>query len=319
METNLVFLCGFPSSGTDLLKNILNAHPAIFIAGEFPFLPTLFPKYGAIVSGDAVDQLVGDLKRIDVYHNFCNASVTISPIRQEHSLAELYSRMLSTDERRWKGNKTPQNTENINKLKILFPQAKFIVIVRDVRDVALSWQKKWGKNQRLCASKWDLRMRRGYQMLQDCQDDYLIVKYESLINDFTNTAKGICAFLGISFHDNLLQFDKYVNTIVEGKLNYGRPILRNNCEKWRKELDRATVKRIEEIAWHSLALFGYSVEAAKGPKGITNLEKCVGVAVDLFALVFVGNRGIKRNKLRYRIGRIVYEVRKFLVMKYGIR
>jgi hypothetical protein len=319
METNLVFLCGFPSSGTDLLKNILNAHPAIFIAGEFPFLPALFPKYGAIVSANAVDQLVEDLKRIDVYHNLGNPSATISPIRQQHSLAEIYSRMLSIDGRRWKGNKTPQNTENINKLKILFPEAKFLVIVRDVRDVALSWQKKWGKDQLLCASKWDLRMRRGYQMLQDFQDDYLIVKYESLINDLTNTARGICAFLGISFHDNLLQFDKYVNKIVEGKLNYGKPILPNNREKWRKELDRATVKRIEEIAWHSLVLFGYSVEEAKRPKGITNVEKCVGVAVDLFALVFVGNRAIKRNKLRYRIGRIFYEVRKFWVMKYGVQ
>jgi hypothetical protein len=311
METNLVFLCGFPSSGTDLLKNILNAHPEVFIEGEFPFLPNLSAKYGAIVSGNAVDQLIEDLKRIDVYHNFRNPGVTISPIRHEHSLAEIYSRMLSTDGRTWKGN--------INKLKVLFPRAKFIVIVRDVRDVVLSWQKKWGKDQLLCASKWDLRMRRGYQMIQDYQDDCLIVKYESLMNDFPNTARRMCAFLRISFHDNLFQFDKHVNQIVEGKLNYGRPIVPNNCEKWRKELDHTTVKRIEEIAWHSLGLFGYSIEEAKQPRGITNLEKCVGVAVDLFALVFVGNRAIKRNKLRCRIGRILYEVKKLLVMKYGIR
>lgn len=51
MHTDLVFLCGFPSSGTDLLKNVMNAHPDIWMSGEFPFLPRLAREYGAPVPG----------------------------------------------------------------------------------------------------------------------------------------------------------------------------------------------------------------------------------------------------------------------------
>ena len=32
---------GFPSSGTDLIKTVLNAHPKIELSGEVPYLPKL--------------------------------------------------------------------------------------------------------------------------------------------------------------------------------------------------------------------------------------------------------------------------------------
>ena len=51
-----LFVGGFPSGGTDLLKNILNAHPDIYINGEMPFLYKL-ANYGytedSIISSEA--------------------------------------------------------------------------------------------------------------------------------------------------------------------------------------------------------------------------------------------------------------------------
>jgi hypothetical protein len=319
VESNLVFLCGFPSSGTDLLKNVLNAHPDVSIAGEFPFLATLAAKYRPRVAGNSVNALIQDLKKLDVYHNFDNSTVTLSPAQQEYSVADIYSLMLNADEKRWKGNKTPQNTENIGKLKSLFPNSKFILIVRDVRDVALSWKNKWGKDQLLCASKWDLRMQRGRTLLEEFASDHLIIKYESLLDEFESTARAICSFLQIEFHPNMLEYDKHISETIEGKLNYGKPLLINNHGKWRNEMRASTARRIEEVAYRSLKSFGYTVPDERTYRPITTLEKYFGCARDVYALLFVGNRAIRKNSLRYRLGTIVYEVRKLFEFRYSAR
>ena len=39
--TTLLFLCGFGSGGTDLTKNILNAHPDIHLFSELPNLASI--------------------------------------------------------------------------------------------------------------------------------------------------------------------------------------------------------------------------------------------------------------------------------------
>lgn len=318
-DTELLFLCGFPSSGTDLLKNILNAHPDIYIGGEFPFLPSLAENYGPVVRRDAVGGLIEDLKEIDVYHNFRSPDLAVSSLPAECSVADIFSRMLSADKRKWKGNKTPQNTENIDKLKKLFPRAKFILIIRDIRDVALSWENKWGKDALLCASKWDLRMRRGANAMQQLEGDCLIVKYESLLDDLKATAQKICSFLQIEFHPDMLEFDKHVDEIIDGKLNYGKPVLADNHGKWHKQMDRSKIKRIEEIAWKSMTLFGYPVEAASGYRPLTTRGKVLGLARDCYALVFVGNRAIKDNSLWYRFGTISHELKKRLLFRSGVR
>ena len=313
-DNELLFLCGFPSSGTDLLKNILNAHPDIYIGGEFPFLPSLAENYGPVVRPDAVGGLIERLKQIDVYHNFRNPGLAVSSLPTECSMADIFSRMLSSDERKWKGNKTPQNTENIDKLKKLFPRAKFILIIRDIRDVALSWEKKWGKDALLCASKWDVRMRRGNNVMRQFAGDYLVVKYESLLDDLKATAQQICSFLQIGFHPNMLEFDKHVDEIIDGKLNYGRPVLADNQGKWHK-MSPGKIRRIEEIAWKSMTLFGYTAEVASGYRPLTTREKVLGLARDCHALVFVGNRAIKDNSFRYRLDTVSHELKKRVLFR----
>ena len=41
----LLFICGFPGGGTDLVKTILNSHPDVYINGEMPFLKNVI-RYG---------------------------------------------------------------------------------------------------------------------------------------------------------------------------------------------------------------------------------------------------------------------------------
>ena len=317
MSSKLLFVCGFPSSGTDLLKNILNAHPEVRLTGEIPFLPSLAAKYGPCVPAELIDELVGDLRRLDVYRNLGDTTQMLPPSRDSYAVADIFSGMISGGQFKWKGSKTPQFTEDVDKIYHMFPDAKVIVIIRDVRDVALSWKRKWGKDELLCAWKWDKRMRGGYDWLHEhARNSFMLVRYESLLQDFEKTVSDICAFLDIEWDERMLEYEKYVGERVEGKLNYGMHVLKKNHGKWRKEMGEARVKRIEEIAWRSLNVFGYPIAEAVEHRAITRLEKYRGVVRDIMALLFVGNRAIKTNRVRNRVNEILFEFKKLKKVGY---
>ena len=310
MNTGLVFLCGFPSSGTDLLKNVINSHPDVYISGEFPFLYRLAAAYGETIAAGEIEEVIAALRKIDVYHNFANPRPDLPPDRA-YSFAEIYATMVTKTPRRWMGNKTPQNTEHIDALRLLFPKAKFIVITRDVRDIALSWANKWGKHEVLCAHKWNARMMRGAQLLKDLEPhDYLFLKYEKLLGDFEETARRICDFLAIEYHDSMKEFHKSVDHVVDGKLNYGRALMRDNANKWKTGLSSKEIRRIEEVAFEALRNFDYPLTLATKGRALTKWEKIFGFAHDIYALVFIGNRAIKGSKVRDRWKTIAFEVRK---------
>jgi hypothetical protein len=313
MDTNLVFLCGFPSSGTDLIKNIVNAHTDVFISGEFPFLPSLASKYGPIVPGETIDKAINDLRRIDIYRNFQNPNIALQKSNREYFLSEIYSIMLNGKQYKWKGNKTPQNTENIDKIKILFPKAKFILIVRDVRDICLSWENKWGKDKLLCAYKWDMRMQRGVEKLKNLENDsFLVLKFEELLDNLESEVRNICHFLDIRYQERMLEFDKYVLNGIEGKINYGRNIIRNNKEKWKAKISDKEIRRIEEVSFSTLEMFGYHITIAYKKVPIKIFEKYRGLFHDIISLIFIGNRAIKNNKLRSRFNSIIFQFKKRL-------
>ncbi len=309
-----VFICGFPSSGTDLLKNVLNAHGEIYIGGEFPLLPGLADRHdGSNVNSD-VEAVVSDIRNCDIYANLQNSNLP-EEFAGSARFADLYRALLTSDDPSWYGNKTPQNAEHVDKLERLFPGSRYVLIVRDIRDVALSWKNKWGKDPLLCAHKWTGRMALAMRLLNSvAKDRYLVVKYEELLDDHRAIAARICEFLSLPYDDRIDAFHEHVQDVVPGKLNYGRPVLPANKEKWRVQFDAATVRRIEEIAFDSLRAFGYELTHAKQAEPIKATEKILGIVREATAIMFVGNRAQKdrpkgrlwrqtRLELAKRIGR----------------
>lgn len=307
--TGMLLLCGFPSSGTDLLKTIVSAHEDIALAGEFPFLPRLADRFGPTVRGDEVPAVAAALRDLDIYRNLGAPDADLGDLsaRPEVSVAEIYGRLLGPERVPWKGNKTPQNTENIERLDRLFPEARFILIVRDVRDVALSWAKKWGKDPVLCAAKWDERMRRGHEaLLRLPEERRMVLKYEDLIRDPGAAADAICRFVGVPPSERMHHHHEHVDAVVEGKLNYGRPVIPTNAGKWLSQMPRAQALRIEEIAYRGLELFGYEIHYAQGPRPITGFERLRGRARDAAAMILVDNRAIPLHR---RLPSVIQAVR----------
>jgi len=304
----MVLLCGFPSSGTDLLKNLVNAHSEIIVGGEFPLLPSLAAKYGPTIPTHHIDQALDDLRSIDCYQNFGNSMAGVPGKAVDVSMARLFAHLLTAQDMTWVGNKTPQNSEHVLELDRLFPEARFIVIVRDVRDVALSWKNKWGKDPLLCADKWNRRMLNAMNNLNVMgAERHLLIRYEDLLGDLETVARRICTFLNLTFQPNMLEYHRFVGHTIAGKLNYGQPIIQNNLGKWESALRSSTILRIEQIALEGMRFFSYTPSAAQYEVPLRANERMVGRVRDLAALLLVGNRAVKENRLAHRLRTIRVE------------
>jgi hypothetical protein len=231
------------------------------------------------------------------------------------SLAAIYQWMLGVPPHiSWTGNKTPTNTENVDRLARAFPDARFIIIVRDPRDVAMSWRRRWDRDERLTAAKWEGRLARGRAHLARLPADrHLVVRYEDILDDLEAACRAICGFLGLPFDERMLSFHEHVTKTIGGQENRGRALVGGNSRKWETGLEPALTRRIEEIAWSGMHEYGYEPARATGPRAITHRERAVGRAQDVRAVLFSPNRLQSVDRRKAHVKRIVLQAKKHLL------
>jgi hypothetical protein len=316
-KKELIFVGGFPSGGTDLLKNILNAHSSIYINGEMPFLYKLTSHLSFTLNEQynqkEVKELLKWLSDHDIWDNLSNKenvqeSVShlgdVSDISKYHFFYELFSKK----ERQVWGNKTPQNSENAELLFELFPDSKLIVVTRDVRDVVLSWKKKWGKNPYLVADKWNRRMSQVYD-LSKSDERILLVKFEDLLSNTEIMTKNICQFIGIEWEERMVNYHLHIESVVDGKINYGQPIKSDNKQKWRAKASNKFIKKIEEIAYQGLEKLNYEIVYAEGEVPLNKVYKKYGILQDALAMLLVGNRAKENNSISDRFSEVYKQIK----------
>ena len=115
-------------------------------------------------------------------------------------------------------NKDPLVFQHLSYLKTIFPNAKFILMIRDGRAVAHSIITRGvfvpgfnKKSYRNCLSEWNYMIKRMYNMCTDVgPKNCLSVYYEKLILSPEMTMKSILNFLNINWNDAVLNHEKYI-------------------------------------------------------------------------------------------------------------
>lgn len=317
-EKILLFVGGFPSGGTDLLRNILNAHPSIYLNGEMPFLIELskhgFTENTKFKTFEEINRFVASLHSLDPWDKCENLHANVNDgttMDGEISLKSLLYQLFSEQERLVWGNKTPQTTEHIAQLLEIFPSAKFIIVVRDVRDVCLSWSKKWGKDVLWCAHKWATRMPEALSSVEFYGESTIkLLHFEDLLIRTNDVCHQLTDFLNIPFSENMLSYEKHVEQIEDGKINYGKPIIKDNYGKWRDSLSAGTVERLEQIAFDTMKSYGYAPAFATAARPLRKWELLRGVIRDSLAILVVGNRARKDNSIRERLAILLFNLEK---------
>lgn len=205
-------IVGVPRSGTTLLRFMLNAHCQLAIPPENGFigariLPLLFrnspqawhdrlsghPDWNAFgVSADAYLTALKDLPRVSA----------------QDALRTFYRLHASTlGKTRW-GDKTPKYTDRMWAVERLLPEARFIHIIRDGRDVALSLRRtnfSPGNDIRTLALFWR-RMIAKCRRSAGKRNAYMEVRYDAVVRDPETELRKICDFIDISYDPNMLLY-----------------------------------------------------------------------------------------------------------------
>jgi Sulfotransferase family len=267
-----IFIVGCPRSGTGLLRDLLRSHPRLTFPSESHFIPSFYRGYGDPVSADEARRLAGRILRIRWVRRW---GLPLSPgdfaaDRTFRAVLERFYRAWATKEGkpRW-GDKTPHYVRAIPLLLELFPEARVIHIIRDGRDVALSWlaTRLEPRNLFTAAAAWRDLVGEGRQAGRAARPGaYLEIRYERLITDPEPVMREVCAFVGESFLPAVLRPTGLGPILPAGSPRPPRvsemEVVGGNRDKWRRQMPSKDRVLFETIAGDLLAELGYEIEGA---------------------------------------------------------
>jgi hypothetical protein len=183
------------------------------------------------------------------------------PIRSLKKLVNsLYSEIAESQHKDIFIEQTPWYGQRIDILNELFPDAKYIHMVRDGRDVAISftrtpwWHNDIGQN----LERWHNEIRQiidsSNQILK--QNQILQVQYEDIVEKPESGLRRVCDFLGVEFEDVMLNPATYVDYGLYRKFDVTQ-FSSAALNEWSKSKSAPTFKDSLH-AWKSYSHFDFS-------------------------------------------------------------
>lgn len=273
---NPIFIIGTERSGTNLLRLILNAHSAIAVPHPphiMKFLEPLVPRYGDLNSDDNFRRLIADVCRLVELHTY---PWEIYPDRErvflqarERTLLAIYGAvydqyLASTGKQRW-ACKSTFMIDHVAEILHYYPEARFIFMVRDVRDVAVSAKTSIFNHFHVyySARRWQREQRIGLDWLAKLgPQQIMLLKYEEMLADPPGVTKKMCGFLDVPFEEGMLEYHRSIEAQRSGSLsiswrNTAKPVLQGNTAKFRRCLTESEIFLIEAIACAEMQELGY--------------------------------------------------------------
>lgn len=196
-EAMPIFLLGFPRSGTTLLEQILDSHPALVGLEEKATLSPVVEAFERMSDGSA-----DALARLDD--------------AQVESLRELYfeelAKYVPPGNKRQIVDKLPLNTVNVHLIWRLFPNARFILAIRHPCDACFScFMQNFTINEAMAsfftlertAQVYDAVMRTWVEAERLLPLRYHRIRYEDLVDDFEGQTRALLEFLGVGWNDSV--------------------------------------------------------------------------------------------------------------------
>ncbi len=158
---------------------------------------------------------------------------------------------------------TPDNLRNVEFLKSVFPEAKFIHIIRDPRGIYSSYTKlDWGPNSPISASyKWNQQIKECIENEKAASNSCYRVRYEDLLKNPKTTLFNICEWIGISFEEKMIEgtgFKVPIYTIGQHSLVGSRPI-KSKAWDWKKSLTKQDINTIDYFCKDYMTELGYPI------------------------------------------------------------
>lgn len=279
------FIVGVPRSGTTLLRMMLDSHPEMAIPPESHFYFELLKRSatGEMTAAEFYDFITGFFTWKDFAIDpgvFRAALGRVKSFTLTEALRIFYGVYgAKFGKTRW-GEKTPDYGNVMEEIEALLPEAHFIHIIRDGRDVALSKRHLWfgpGESILAQAEDWTRWIMQARASGTRCRH-YKEVRYEELLASPAQILREICGFLALPFREEMLAYHETAGERLEALQGWReleltgdklRSVLQLTTEpprldrvaRWKRELPEAEVRLFEEIAGPILEELGYEVGA----------------------------------------------------------
>lgn len=212
-----VLIVGMPRSGTTLTEQIISAHPAVFGAGELPYLSQTLRQ-----------------------------NPDMSPA-QAKEIGEEYMRLLKTRDESGKAlritDKMPGNFTRIGDVICALPHAKIIHCRRNPIDTCLSCLKQnFARGQYWSYSLEELaaEYRRYADLMQYWREtlpegSFIEINYEDTVNDLETQARRLIDYVGLDWDDACLAPHKNKRAVLTAsKSQVIKPVYKSSVKGWKR-------------------------------------------------------------------------------------
>lgn len=286
-----IFVIGTPRSGTTLTARIVGNHPNVFMPGETHFMHDIYARRAQL--GDPSDPAARQriLSRLFTLYGRYNTRLDQTRVEQVFSDAQALEqlRASSTSYRnllqsfmepqarfrgkiRW-GNNAPKDVFHVEEILDLFPDARFLFCVRDIRDFLLSYQGKWrittdAHKDRLrhlyhpvlTSLLWKATMRR-LPAIRKCvpAGNLLVLRYEDLVTRPMEIIPKICEVIDEPYDERMHQVT-FKNSSSDPKQ---AGIFSSSVGGWRQKLSQEEIYIAQRTAAKEMTELGYALEPVR--------------------------------------------------------
>lgn len=275
-----IFIVGANRSGTTLLRLILNAHSRIAVPDELIY----FDSY---LAGIPVERWRNPGLSSEAYEAFVDRflSKNCRPLdeldrgqlkkeilagrpdfkRPYRCALEAWARHYGKE--RW-GEKTPGNLFYADVILDMFPEARFLYVVRDPRAGVASMQEVSFFPDDVIFNALSRRKHdtEGRALLERHvpSAQRRTVQYEDLVRDPEASTRSMCHFLDEPFEPQMLRFhekaDRYMKEKAKQSYNAAatRPITDDRIDAWKDQLTLDQVATVEHVCADIMRGFGYA-------------------------------------------------------------
>jgi hypothetical protein len=275
------FVIGRPRTGTTLLRSLFDAHPNVQIPWECQFILNLYPKYGKLKhwNPETLEHFYADLllqwqfSSWNIDHDKLKSDLQACAGENSYAMVcqVVYLNNISLypkDSILLIGDKNPGYTIYPHRIKEIFPDAKFLYILRDYRD---NYQSVRNVDFELpvvslVVYKWKYFYKKTLEAAQAFPDSFYFIRYEDLVSQPEMHVRNLCTFLDLQYDPGVFDFykkkdkaeEKYPAVILKKHhKSLFNPVNTSRIGLWEKSMSRRQVRIADLVAGKFAEKAGY--------------------------------------------------------------
>jgi hypothetical protein len=283
------FIVGVGRSGTTLLRLMLDAHPDLAIPPETHFIPQLFQENN-INREEFINIISNTHTWADFRINKKDLQMSLESVRPfsvgggVRMFYQLYAQKFNA---KYYGDKTPLYLSSMSLIQRNLPEARFIHLIRDGRDVAMSYRGLWfgpGDDIRMAARLWKDRIYEG-RLQANSLKYYHEIRFEDLVANTESVLREICEFIELPYSPHMLDYYRKSNERLaelgdrhhkDGSVYVKRsdrisihaltqfPPDQERSQRWKRSMTESNQKQFENEAGQLLVDLGYETRYVHG-------------------------------------------------------